>query len=161
RPAVASFVFAVGVGRVGGAVIRLHRAVDDVAPGRIGWRPVVGPAAVRVGPTGPPAAAAFALLVHVVLLDEGQDVEKEPAVARVRDIAPVIPVPVGTVVRVHAHAGGEFPLVGVRLVDGGQGNLPQVVGTTYARGCLADLLDRGHQKPNQDGNDGNDHQQFN
>jgi hypothetical protein len=39
-------------------------------------------------------------------------------------------------------------------------DLPQVVGALGACGRLADFLHCGHQEADQDGDDGNDHQQL-
>jgi hypothetical protein len=42
----------------------------------------------------------------------------------------------------------------------GERELLQVVLALHATGRLADLLDRGEEQPDQDGNDGDDDQQF-
>jgi hypothetical protein len=42
----------------------------------------------------------------------------------------------------------------------GQGQLVEVVGALDAGRCLADLLDRGDQQADEDGDDGDDDQQF-
>jgi hypothetical protein len=42
----------------------------------------------------------------------------------------------------------------------GQANLLEVVTALGDCGRLADLLHRGQQETDEDGNDGNDHQQF-
>ena len=41
-----------------------------------------------------------------------------------------------------------------------QRQLLEVVGALHPAGCLADLLDGGQQKPDEDGDDGDDHQQL-
>ena len=51
-------------------------------------------------------------------------------------------------------------LVGILVVVGRQGNLLEIVLALGPGGGFANLLHRGHQQPNQDGDDGDHNQQF-
>jgi hypothetical protein len=59
----------------------------------------------------------------------------------------------------HLHRWWQLA-VGVVVVVGGQAELLEVVGALDAGGGLADLLDGGQQQADQDGDDGDDDEQF-
>src|SRR5207237_5053300 len=48
----------------------------------------------------------------------------------------------------------------VLVVVAGQGDLLEVVGALHAGGGLADLLHRRHQQADENGDDGDDHEEF-
>src|SRR5262249_7327202 len=91
---------------------------------------------------------ALVRLEKGVLLDVGQDVDR-PGAGNVLAAANVV-----------GHVAGREGAAGVVVAVQGDGHLVQVVGALDAGRRLADLLDRGHQQPNQDGNDGNNDEQF-
>jgi hypothetical protein len=51
-------------------------------------------------------------------------------------------------------------LLGIHTVDGGEADLLEVVGALDACGRFADFLHGRQQQSNQDGNDGDHHQQL-
>src|SRR5262249_22259873 len=59
-----------------------------------------------------------------------------------------------------ADRGRKLPLIGVATVDGGETDLLEVVLALDACRSLADFLHGRQQQPNQDGNDGDHHQQL-
>src|SRR5262249_55085755 len=101
------------------------------------------PGAVPRGriPAGP--GRLLGLLVEVVLLDVRQD-EAGPADAVAEDFL----------------AAGRQRLIRVVVVVHGQAELLEVVLALDAGGGLAHLLHRRQQEPDQDGNDGDYHQQL-
>src|SRR5262249_42875230 len=99
------------------------------------------------------------LLEQVVLLHVRQDVEVEAPF--VIDPA-ALPVPGGIVAapgRVHV-APRRDRAVGVVVVVDGEGELLEVVGAAYAAGRLAHFLDGGDEQADEDGDDGDHHQQL-
>src|SRR5262249_49807778 len=86
------------------------------------------------------------LLVQVILLDVGQDVD-EPAVP-----------PAGTGDAVAAPEG-KFA-EGVVVAVTGDGELVEVVAALDAGGGVANLLDGGDEQADEDGDDGDHHQQL-
>jgi hypothetical protein len=86
-------------------------------------------------------------LVQGVLLEEGQDLDGPRRVAD----RPVVP---------GLHSPRRKRAQGVVVVVQGQPLLFEVVRAAHACCRLADLLDRGEQEPDQDGNDGDHHQQL-
>src|SRR5262249_2000101 len=84
------------------------------------------------------------LLVQVVLFDVRQEIDKDAQAVHVR---------------VHDHVEGE-PLVGIFVVVHGQADLLEVVLALRACGGVADLLYRGQEQPDEDGDDGHHYKQL-
>src|SRR5262249_53793202 len=80
---------------------------------------------------------------HVLLLEVGQDVR----------------LPGAPAAAVGADTGRQL-LVGVVVGVQGEAELLEVILALQAGGGLADLLDGGHEQPDQDGNNGDHHQQL-
>ena len=94
---------------------------------------------------GVPVAGVIVVSHQIILLDVRQD-ERGPAAAHRGG-------------RAGAAAAGEVAEGAVVVVEG-EADLLEVVGALQARGRIADLLDGGQQQADQDGDDGDHHQQF-